>query len=164
MGGVCLYNGTAQCIHWMLVTKTAIIVFVTALQIFEPERAYWVATAYIDGEVRLFDSSFNGRLSRSIEYQICRVYRDTATEGNILVMVVPVPQQDDASICGVMVIANSYHAICGDNLATLTYIQEERNHLVSCMENELCTPLPKSQEPAPASEDRTCGVLHKYRN
>ena len=57
---------------WMLVIKTAIIVFVTALQIFfEPERAHWVATAYIDGEVRLFNSSFNGRLSRSIEYQIC---------------------------------------------------------------------------------------------
>ena len=108
-----------------------------------------MATAYIDGEVRLFDSSFNGRLSRSIEYQLCRVYRDTASEGNILVTVVPVPQQDDDSICGVMAIANGYHAICGNNLATLTYIQEEmRNHLASCMENELFTPFPTSQEPA----------------
>ena len=145
----------------MLVMKTVIIVlFVIALQIFfEPERAHWVATAYIDGEVRLFDSSFNGRLSHSIEYQICRVYRDTASEGNILVTVVPVPQQDDDSICGVMTIANGYHAICGSNLATLTYIQEEmRNHLASCMENELFIPFPTSQEPAPASEDRTCGV------
>ena len=26
------------------------------------------------------------------------------------------------------------------------------------MENELFTPFPTSQEPAPASEDRTCGV------
>ena len=79
-----------------VVIKTVIIVlFVIALQIFfEPERAHWVATAYIDGEVRLFDSSFNGRLSRSIEYQISRsrVYGDTASEGNILVTVVPVPQ------------------------------------------------------------------------
>ena len=130
-----------------------------AIDELEPERAHWVATAYIDGEVRLFDSSFNGRLNRSIEYQICRAYRDTASEGNILVTVVPVPQQDDDSICGVMAIANGYHAICGNNLATLTYIQEEmRNHLASCMENELFTPFPISQEPAPASEDRTCGV------
>ena len=58
-----------------------------------------------------------------------------------------------------MAIANGYHAICGNNLATLTYIQEEmRNYLASCMENELFTPFPTSQEPAPASEDRTCGV------
>ena len=77
----------------MLVTKTAIIVFVTALQIFfEPEHTHWVAIAYIDGEIRLFDSSFNGQLSRSVEYEICRVYRDTATVGNILVTVVPVPR------------------------------------------------------------------------
>ena len=110
--------------------------------------------------MKLFDSSFNGSLSRNIEYQICQVYRDAATEGSILVIVVPVSQQDDDSIlCGVMAIANGYHAVSGDNLAALTYIQGDmRNHLVRSMENELYTPFPASQEPAPASEDRTCGM------
>ena len=46
--------------------------------------------------------------------------------------------------------------ICGDNLATLTYIKEEmRYHLVGCLENKLFTPFPTSREP---SEDRTCSV------
>ena len=78
---------------------------------FEPEQQKWVTTTYIDGKVRLYDSIFNGRLSQSTEYQM---YADAAKEGSIHVFVVPVQQQIGNSICGVMAIANGYHAICGD--------------------------------------------------
>ena len=106
---------------------------------------------YIDGEVRLYDSSFNGWLSQSIVYQICRVYADAAKEGNILVTVVPVQQQIGTSICGVMAIANGYHAVCGDSLAALKFNQDElRNHLVTCFENERFTP---SQQPPESEEE-----------
>ena len=41
-----------------------------ALQFFEPEREHWVATAYIDGQVRLYDSKFTGSLSTCLTKQI----------------------------------------------------------------------------------------------
>ena len=128
---------------------------------FEPERQHWVATAYIDGEVRLYDSSFNGRISQSIEYQICRVYADVAKEANILVTVVPVQQQIGTSICGVMAITNGYHAVCGDNLAALIFNQDElRNHLVTCIENERFTAFPLSQQPPESEVERSVSFVN----
>ena len=95
--------------------------------LFEPENQHWVTTEYIDGEVRLYDSSFNGRLCRSLEFQICRIYANAATEGNILVTVVPVQQQIGTSICGVMAIANGYHAVCGDSIYSSTELYYKKS-------------------------------------
>ena len=61
----------------------------------EPKHQQWVATAYTNGEVRLYDSSFNGQLSQSIGYRTCQVCVDAVMEGNspTTVLVVPVQQQ-----------------------------------------------------------------------
>ena len=128
---------------------------------FEPEQQHWLATTYIDSKVRLYDSSFNDWLSQSIEYQICQMYTDAAKEGSILVTVVPVQQQIGTSICSVMAIANGYHAICGENSATLKFNQDElRNHLVTCFENEYFTPFPLSQQPPESEEEKS--VIREY--
>ena len=88
-----------------------------AVQIFfVPERAHWVATSYLHGEVLLYDSLFNGKLSASLEEQIVRVYRPAVADGGLLVTAVPVQQQTGGTDCGLFSIAFSYHAAIGDDL------------------------------------------------
>ena len=75
---------------------------------------------------------------------------------------VPVQQQVGNSICGVMAIANGYHAVCGDDLATLTFHQEEmRNHLLTCIENERFTAFPLCQHPG---EERSVSFVNIEMN
>ncbi len=56
----------------------------SAVQIlFVPERHHWVATAYRDGEVLLYDSLFPGKLMPSTEDQLVQVYQP-AIRGDVL--------------------------------------------------------------------------------
>ena len=64
-------------------------------------------------------------------------------DGSLLIAVIAVQQQTGATECGVMAIANGYHAICGDDLSKVSYIPEKmREHLSRCMENKVLTPFP----------------------
>ena len=120
----------------------------TALQFFfVPERNHWVLTTYTGNEVRLYDSAYNGQLSRSLEHQICQVYRNEVVNGSLLVAVVPVQQQTGDTECGVMAIANAYHATIGDDLTTMTFSEQEdqRKHLSMCFESKKFSTFPHSK-------------------
>ena len=118
------------------------LLFLALQFFFEPECQHWVVTAYIDGQVWLYDSKFTGNLSTCLTNQICQVYQNAVVDEN-LVAVVTVQQQTGTTECGVMAIANGYHAVCGDNLSKVTFIpMKMREHLSSCMENKLLTPFP----------------------
>ena len=118
--------------------------FFLALQFFfEPERQQWVATAYIDGQVWLYDSKFTGNLSTCLTNQICQVYRNAVVDENLLAAIVAVQQQTGTTECGVMDMANGYHAVCGVDLSKVSFIpMKMREHLSSCMEKKLLTPFP----------------------
>ena len=63
--------------------------------------------------------------------------------------------------CGVMAIANGYHAVCGDNLSALKFNQDElRNHFVTCFENERFTPFPLSQQPPESEEEKSMSFVN----
>ena len=112
---------------------------------FEPEQKHWVTIAFIDGQVRLYDTLFTGNLSTSLSQQICQVYQNAVVDGSLPIAVMAVQQQtgSGATKCGVMAIANGYHAICGDDLSKVSYIPEKmREHLSRCMENKVLTPFP----------------------
>ena len=66
--------------------------------------------------------------------------------GNLLVAVVPVQQQTGSTECGVKAIANAYHAMCGDDLATVTFSEEldMRKHLSLCFEKNRFSRFPLS--------------------
>ena len=122
---------------------------------FEPEREHWVATAYIDGQVRLYDSLFSGKISNSLSKQICQVYQNAVVDESLPVAVVAVQQQTGKTECGVMAIANGYHAICGDDLSKVSYIPEKiREHLSKCMEKKALSPFPVAI-PQKARSERT---------
>ena len=102
-----------------------------------------MGTAYLKGEVRLYDSKFTGKLTRSLEQQICQVYQNAIIDGNLLVSVIGVQQQKGSTECGVMAIANGYHALCGDDLSTISFAENRmRDHLSPCFENNRFTPFP----------------------
>ena len=88
-------------------------------------------TSYTNGEVQLYDSKFGGKISRSLELQICEVYCNAVVNGSLLVAAIAVQQQAGSTECGVMGIANAYHAISGDDLSKLQFLEVKsmRNHL-----------------------------------
>ena len=90
-----------------------------------------MVTTYLNGKVSLYDSKFTGKLPRSLEEQICKVYQNVVVDDNLLVAVVAVQQQTGSSECGVMAIANGYHAIRGDDPSQISFVEdsEMRKHL-----------------------------------
>ena len=93
---------------------------------FESEREHWITTSYINAEVLLYDSTLTGKLSRSLEQQICQIYRSAKGLRDVVVAV-----QQQTMECGVIAIANAYHTICGDDMAKVSFAEVDsmRNHL-----------------------------------
>ena len=80
-------------------------------------------TALIDGDVHLYDSSFQGQLTASAELQIAQMYRPLIAQHGLLLAVVPMQQQEEGSNnCGLFNIAAAYHAAKRprDNIAAIT--------------------------------------------
>ena len=75
----------------IVLTSSFLLYTHAAVQIlFVPERKHWVATAYRDGEVLLYDSLFPGSLTPSTEEQLVRLL-STSSEGQL--------PQGDSSAC-----------------------------------------------------------------
>ena len=111
---------------------------------FVPEQKHWVVTSYLDGEVRLYDSCFPGKLSKSLEQQIAQVYYKAQGEDTLNITIVPVQSQRGGTDCGVLAIAFAYHAVVGDNLAVITFDQSQiREHLAHCYQEKKLSPFPQ---------------------
>ncbi len=61
---------------------------------------HWVASSYIDGRVKLYDSLFNGKLTPSIETQLVQLYRPAIRRGALMVTAESVQQLSGAIDCG----------------------------------------------------------------
>ncbi len=81
---------------------------ISAVQIlFVPERRHWIATAYRDGKVLVYDSLFPGRLAPSTEEQLVRLYQPAVRDSCLAVTVVPFQQHEGGAECGLFSIAVS---------------------------------------------------------
>ncbi len=96
---------------------------VSALQIFFVVEIH----SLIDGDVHLFDSSFQGQLTASVKLKL--MYPPLIAQHGLLVIVVPKQQQEEKSNnCGLFSIAAAYHA---DNIATIMLNEKRmRSHPV----------------------------------
>ena len=113
---------------------------------FVEERQHWITTALIKGEVCIFDSCFNGKLTPSAEFQIAQMYSPLVQSNSLLVIVIPMQQQQGANNCGLFSIAAAYHACKGENLGELTFIEGQmRTHLSKCFERKKLAAFPKTQ-------------------
>ena len=103
-----------------------------AIQIrFVSECHHWVATSYDDGEVKQYDSLFQGKLTPSLEHQIAQLYSCAAQNGMIKVKAVPMQQQTGSTDCGLFSIAAAVHVALGDSMADTSFAQEKlRDHLI----------------------------------
>jgi hypothetical protein len=119
------------------------------LQIFfVEERHHWITTALINGDVYLFDSSFQGQLTASAELQIVQMYRPLIAGHGLLVTVIPIQQQEkDSNNCGLFSIAAAYHAAKGNDIAAIVFNEKGmRSHLIHCLERQKLTAFPKSRK------------------
>ena len=81
-----------------------------------------------NGEVRLYDSLFNGKLTSSLEQQLARLYGNLAEEDQLMVTAVSVQQQQGGSDCGAFAIANAFHAARGDDVHCLSIRVRHKCH------------------------------------
>ncbi len=95
------------------------------MQFFVPERKHWVATSYLEGELRLYDSCYLGKLSKSPEQQIAQVYGEAQRRTSLTSQSVQCSHKGGGTDCGALAIAFAYHAVAGDNLATTTFDQSQ---------------------------------------
>ena len=105
------------------------------------------SSALIDGDVHLFDSSFQGQLTASTELQILQMYRPLIAQHGLLVTVDPIQQQEEGSNnCGLFSIAAAYHVAKGDDITAIIFNEKRmRSHLVQCFERQKFTAFPKSR-------------------
>ena len=81
-----------------------------------------VPTHYHNGEVMLFDSLWNDKLSPSLEEQLVRIYQLAIKDGGLLVTVVPGQQQEGCTDYRLFSVAFAYHTAVGDNLAVVVLL------------------------------------------
>ena len=113
-----------------------------------PERAHWVISSYIGGEVSVYDSLSNGSLSDSLSVQLVELYHPAIQNGMLMVTLVPIQQQEGAQDCGLFCIANAYTVALGKSPRKVDYDQRlMRSHLEECFEREELSPFPPSAQP-----------------
>ncbi len=130
-------------------TKNKIIIVThSALQIFfVSERHHWITTALINGDVHLFDSSYEGQLTPSAELQIVQMYQPLIDQHGLVMTVVPIQQQEGSNNCGLFSIAAAYHAAKGNDIAAITFNENRmRSHLIQCFQRQKVTAFPKSKK------------------
>ena len=100
------------------------------------ERHHWIATSLTANEVKLYDSSYNGRLSQSLEMQIAQLYQQAVTDTglvvtNQVVTVAPFQQQVPGSNnCGLFCIAAAVEVAEGHDACSISSTQISPNHLL----------------------------------
>ena len=101
------------------------------------ERNHWVATSYLEGEVQLYDSKFNGSLTASLKEQLVQIYRLAIKNDGLIVTSIPVQQQTGSVDCELFAVAFAYHAALGDNMRTVAFKQSTmRQHFIHCLESQ----------------------------
>ena len=110
------------------------------------ERQHWITTALIKGEVCVFDSCFNGKLTPSAELQVAQMYSPLVQSNSLLVTVILMQQQQGANNCALFSIAAAYHACKGEDLGKLTFVEGQmRTHLLKYFEREKLAAFPKTK-------------------
>ena len=111
---------------------------------YNEEKQHWIATSFQDGQVKVFDSCFAGKLDASLELQLSQMYSPLTESCGLLVSVVPMQQQSSQTLnCGPLCIAAAYHTVLSDDVGSLTFDEERiRSHLTHCFEREELSPFP----------------------
>ena len=109
---------------------------------------HWVATSYQNGEVRLFDSCYNGKIAPKVELQLCQLYKPLIDEDGLLVSVAALQQQSPGTLnCGPLSIAAAYHTAAGDEVGSLTFNSTMiRQHLAQCFEEKRLSRFPMEKK------------------
>ena len=103
-----------------------------------------IATSYQNGEVQLFGSYYNGKLTQKVELQLCQLYRPLIDSEGLLVSVVALQQQSPGTVnCGPLCIAAAFHIAAGDDVASLSFVVTMiRKHLAECFEQKRLSRFP----------------------
>ena len=115
---------------------------------------HWVTSCYLDGNVKLYDFLYDRKdgLPEELQEQLKMIYRNTASNHQITVVLPMVQQQKGGQDCGVYAVACLLHLALGDKPEELHFTQEEmRLHLVHCFESETVLPFPHSRKRLRAS-------------
>ena len=87
-------------------------------------------TVGVRGEdILLYDSSFNGSLSLSLELQLTQLYGETVEAHGLMISAPSFQQQHGENNCGLFAVAAAYHHCLKDNLGKISFTEEKmRSH------------------------------------
>ena len=122
--------------------------FFTAVQIhYVLERDHWVASSLLHGEVYLYDSLSDGKVSPGLSIQMAELYRPQIQDGLLSVTLVPVQQQVGITVCGAFAVANAC-TVAMERVPRHTSFDQDklRPHLEKCFELGRFEPFPPSAE------------------
>ena len=119
-------------------------IYSVGIQIHFTGQAHWVTSAYIGGQIRLYDSCVTTTLTKSLNAQLKQIYRGIAEKnGYLIVNEMSVQQQENSYDCGLFAIAFAFHLAQGDEPSALNFdCKKLRQHLVECFEKEILSPFP----------------------
>lgn len=129
--------------------SNSIIIYMKFLgiQIHFTGQAHWVTSAFIGGEVRLYDSCVSTVLPKSLKEQLKDIYQIAAKDGCLIISEMPVQQQTNSYDCGLFAIAFALHLAGGDEPSAVNFnCSRMRQHLIKCFEDELLLPFPTQVE------------------
>ena len=93
----------------------------------------------------LYYSCFPDYLSKSLQEQLLQVFTVTRIDNMLTVTVVPVQSQAGSADCAVFAIAFGYHAVIGDDVASISFDQMKlREHLCGYFGVQDFSPFPQT--------------------
>ena len=97
-------------------------IYSVGIQIYFTGQAHWVTSAYIGGQIRLYDSCVTTALTKSLNAQLKQIYRGKAEKnGSLIVNEMSVQQQENSYDCGLFAIAFAFHLAQGDEQSALNF-------------------------------------------
>ena len=85
-------------------------------------QAHWVTSAYIGGQIKLYDSCVTTALMKSLNAQLKQIYRGKAEKkGSLIVNEMSVQQQENFYDFGLFAIAFAFHLAQGDEPSALNF-------------------------------------------
>ena len=119
----------------------------------------YIATSYMDAELKLYDSMFTGVLTASLEEQLVQIYSPLARDESLVIFAVCVQQQSGGTDSVLFATAFALHAVMRKNFKTICFEQSlMRQHLLECLQNEVLTEFP--QLTSPSAKPRRSKVSH----
>ena len=105
---------------------------------------HWILSSSLNGQVRIYDSTFSDFTTKALKEEICYVYKKFATSGELKITYDSCQKQEKGTDCGLFCMANAWEVINGTHPSEASFDQRSmRTHLELCYEQNQFSQFPQ---------------------